>query len=183
MIFQLYSDQVREDSNDDNKPGSTAQEFVDLVHFYIDSRPCDLWKYWGKLMVRNRGAREIRRMFAIWCSMLERKAGQPKFRVVTGAEILGARSADFYRVCSVDFHVFIGEISPEPHFEEYWEAQWLKLGGDTAGLQKFDWPGVEAYLKSFSPDRRFEIEVKWRRRARIVSSAYRNVLGGRFQRG
>jgi hypothetical protein len=174
MIFQLYSDQVRENSNDDNKPGSTAQEFVDLVHFYIDSRPYDLWKYWGKLMVRDRKVREIRRMFAIWTAMLERKAGRPKFRIVTGAEIVGAGSVDFYRVCSVDFYVFIGGVSPEPRFDRTWVDQWLKLGGNSAWIQEFDGPWVSWYLKSFSPDRRFEIEVKLAARAHMRKYANQN---------
>jgi hypothetical protein len=159
MIFERYSDKFRDDSHE-NKHGSITEEFVYVVECWVNRRPYDLWKYWGKLTVCDRKAREIRRMFAIWCSMLERKAGRPKFRIVTGAEIVGAGSVDFYRVCSVDFYVFIGGISPEPHFDSTWEAQWLKLGGSSAWLQKFDWLGVEGYLKSFSPDRRFEIEVK-----------------------
>ena len=76
MIFHSYSERVREDSNDDNKHGSTAQEFVRLVHSYMNSRSFDLWKYLGILGIYDGTAREIRRLFAIWTSMLERKASQ-----------------------------------------------------------------------------------------------------------
>src|ERR1700682_3003594 len=93
MIFEQYSGKRREDSKDDNKHGSTAQEFADVVECWVNSRPHDLWKYWGELTVRDRKVREIRRMFAIWSSMLERKAGRHKFRIV-GAEIVGARSGE-----------------------------------------------------------------------------------------
>jgi hypothetical protein len=107
MIFHSYSDRVREDSNDENEQGSTTLEFAKFVHAYIDSRPYDLWKYFGTLTVRDHTPREVRRMLAIWTSMLERKAGRHKFRIVTGVEIHGR---------SFLLHVFIGGVVPGKHF-------------------------------------------------------------------
>jgi hypothetical protein len=103
-------------------------------------------------------AREIRRMFAIWTSMLERKAGNHKFRIAAGAEIQGRR---------VSFHVFIGGVVPRKDFQEEWIDQWLTLGGCSAWLQKLDWPGVAAFLKGLSHDRHFEIKEKLSARPRI----------------
>jgi hypothetical protein len=56
---------------------------------------------------------------------------------------------------------FIAGVLPGTHFQRDWEEQWRRLGGDTACLQKFDWPWVKGYLKSFPPDRRFEVELKF----------------------
>ena len=160
MIFQQYSYKVREDLNDDDRCRSTTQEFADVVDCWVNSRPYGIWKYWGTLTILDRKLKDIRKTFASWSSMLERKAGCRKFRIVTGAETIAIRSCESLRVYSVNFHVFVAGVVPGTHFQRDWEEQWLRFGGHTACLQEFDWRSVAWYLKNLSPDSRFEIEVK-----------------------
>jgi hypothetical protein len=131
---------------------ATLNDFTILVAHWTDSYSSKLWKCFGCLTVRNRTEREIRRMFTIWSSMLERRTGAEKFRILAGLE---ASQPKEFR-----FHVFIGGVIARRNFEHTWSAKWLELGGTSADLHKYDVRSVWRYLETLSDKSGYDTIVK-----------------------
>jgi hypothetical protein len=72
--------------------------------------------------------------------MLERAAGNNKFRFIAGTE---------RRWGGFDIHVFIGGVSCDKQFDVTWCSKWIRLGGTNAYLDKFDASYVQRYLTEF----------------------------------
>jgi hypothetical protein len=64
----------------------TLDDLRILVDTWTDHYTSKLWRCFGCLTVRDCTERKTRRMFTIWSSMLERKAGVEKFRILTALE-------------------------------------------------------------------------------------------------
>lgn len=165
--MSIYSRAYVEDeeiSDDDVDEGETSDEFRTLVHQWVSSSsPPNLWKCFGELRGDGLTKQEFHRIFTIWSSMIERKAGTEKFRMVFG----------FQRGSGCILYVFIGGVETTQSSVETWAHNWRELGGSVGSLHEFN-SFAYGYLDSLPRWSRFDFDVKlparprgsWKRKAR-----------------